>query len=95
MLLITQEIGMEKSLTIFTSEPILSCLKNEVIDTLLSSTQNSEFSTIPTHYEHNLVLVGGILISLWAGWHVLITEKQSQNLSNVKASLFIFPNDPI
>lgn len=36
MLLITQEIGMEKSLTIFTLETILSCLKNEVIDTLLS-----------------------------------------------------------
>lgn len=42
-----------------------------------------------------LGLVGGILISPWAGWCVLITEKQSENLSNVKASLFIFPNDPI
>lgn len=64
MLLFTQKIGMEKSLTIFTSESILSCLKNEVTDTLSSSTQNSEFSTSSTHYEHNLVLVGGILVSL-------------------------------
>lgn len=83
----------KESLTIFTSESILSCLKNEVIDTLSLSTQNSEFSTTSTHYERNLVLVGGIFVSLWAGWRVLITEKQSENLSNVKVSLFIFPND--
>lgn len=45
----TRNLYGKESLTIFTSEFFLSCLKSEVIDTLSSSTQNSEFSTISTH----------------------------------------------
>lgn len=58
----TENCYGKESLTIFTSESALFLLKNEVINTLSSGTQNSEFLTISTHYKHNLVLMGGILI---------------------------------
>ena len=77
-------------LTILTPQTCLCLLKNEVISVLSSSTQTQNFQPFLLIYKCNLLLVSGILIRLWAVWHVLITQKQSQNLSNVKTSTFVY-----
>lgn len=96
MLLITQNTDMEKSLWQYLHQNLLFPFwKMKRSTHFHQGFKNTVFWTISIHYKHNLVLVGGILIRLWAGWHVLITEKQSQNLSNVKTSTFVcFPKWP-
>lgn len=82
-------------LTMFTPQTLLHLLENEVLNVLPSSTQTQNFQPFLLIYKCNLFVVSGILIRLWVVWHVLISQKQSQNLSNVKTSTFVyFPQWP-